>query len=156
MPDADRLGMGNPGFVWAYYIEISRLPAARLYVASVTAPSLTWEVTEVDYFATKRKLASKGNVAEMTVVIRDYVDADVHNQVKGWFEAVGNLKEGTINPPSAYKSDATLEFCDSSGAAVAAWKLEGCWPSSAEFGDLDYSGTDLRQINVTITVDTIS
>jgi hypothetical protein len=157
MPSSAKLGKQEPSFQWAFYVVIPSLgDDAQYYVATVTLPSVTWETTEVPYFSQKKKFASRFNVNEMTCVLKDYVDFNTAAKAWKWWNSVGDIESGTVKVPSEYKKDGSLLKCDGRGSPIQTWKLQGCFPSAMEFGDLDYSGTDIVQISITLTIDKVS
>jgi len=149
------LGRNEPVFQWAFFIVFPNMRDLTLYVATAALPSVTWEVAESAYFFTTRKYASRFTMNEVSVTIKDYVDSATAAQMWAWWVSVGNAQEGILNPPGAYKQDADLYSTDGRGNSVDHWVLEECFPSAMEFGDLDYSGTDIVQMNATITVDMV-
>lgn len=156
MPSSAKLGKEEPSFQWAFYVVLPTLgEGAQFYVATASLPNVTWEITEVPYFSQKKKFASRFNVNEMTCVLKDYVDFGTASKVWQWWNTVGNIEAGTVEEPGKYKKDGMMMKCNSQGEPVTQWKLQGCFPSAVEFGDLDYSGTDIVLISVTLTVDRV-
>jgi hypothetical protein len=153
MPSSAFLGRQEPVFQWAFYVLIDKIGPLYLYVATAALPSVTWETAESAFFSTTRKYASRFTMNEMSVTIKDYVTSATAAQVWNWWLLVGNPQAGDVNSPATYKSDGELWSCNGRGEPVDKWKLEDCFPSAVEFGDLDYSGTDIIQINVTVTID---
>jgi hypothetical protein len=158
MPSSARLGTAEPVFQWAFRLI---LPGALggedliMAVSTVSLPGLTFETTEVCYFATKYKFASKFGVNDMSCTVKDYVDFQTAANVWMWYYSVGDMSSGTINAPGEYKKPATLQTTNGRGEPQKSWSLIGCFPTTVEFGDLDYSGTDIVQINMTISIDKV-
>lgn len=147
------LGKMEPVFQWAFFVIIEKINPLYRFMATAALPSVTWEVAESAYFFTTRKYASRFTLNELSISIKDYVDSATAAQVWNWWLLVGDARAGQLNTPGEYKSDGELWSTDGRGNAVDKWKLEDCFPSSVEFGDLDYSGTDMIMMNVTLTVD---
>jgi hypothetical protein len=151
------LGKNEPHFQWAFFIIIPELgDLTPLYVATAALPSVTWETAESAYFFTTRKYASRFTINETSITIKDYVSNNTALALWNWWLSVGDAQLGSLRSPADYKKNAELISTDGRGNAINTWILEGCWPSAMEFGDLDYSGTDIVQMNVTITTDMVS
>lgn len=148
MPNADHLNNG-PRFGWCFRIQLQGIPGE--YAATATFPSVGYEVCEVGYFGGSRKLAAKCTTNETTVGIRDYVSANVAASVYNWYRSVGNARDCTI--ANNYKRDGVIMATNTDGAGGVQYKIAGCFPSQVEFGEGDYSSTDLILINVTVTYD---
>jgi hypothetical protein len=149
------LGRNEPIFQWAFFIVFPKFENLTLFVATAALPSVTWEVAESAYFFTTRKYASRFTMNEVSVTVKDYVDSATAAQMWAWWMSVGDARNGKLNSPGEYKQNAELHSTDGRGETVDQWMLEDCFPSSMEFGDLDYSGTDIVQMNCTLTVDMV-
>lgn len=156
MPSPAHLASGEPAFGWCFYAIFPKLSSVTpLYVATATLPDMAWETAESNYFAGKVKLASKSTINDCTLVLKDYVDPNVGAAAWSWFRSVGSLTDATVNPPAMYKCDGSLIITDGRGSNVNTFILKGCHPSTLQFGDGDYSSTDIMQITMTIIIDAI-
>ena len=54
---------------------------------------------------------------------------------------------------AGYKKDVELELLDPTGVVVEKWIMQGCMITSSNFGDLDYSSSDIADISVTLRFD---
>ncbi len=93
---------------------------------------------------------------EFTCTIKDYVGYETAKKAWAWYQSVGDTQNFSgLNPPSTYKKQATFATADGRGYPSVTWTLINCWPSAIEFGDLDYSASDLIHINMTICADKV-
>jgi hypothetical protein len=54
---------------------------------------------------------------------------------------------------AGYKKDIDLELLDPTGVAVEKWILQGCFITSAKFGDVGYDKTDIMTVDVSLRPD---
>jgi hypothetical protein len=80
-------------------------------------------------------------------------DPDVSRAMMQWLQGVVDLDESNVAPPNDYKKNADLQMVDGFGDPTETWKMCGCWPASINWGDLDYSNTELQMIEVTMRYD---
>jgi hypothetical protein len=155
---ADHLAPARGGFEpqrsYAWQIE---LPIGgeviKMAASSVTGVTETNEPIELHYGNEVRFVAGKARFDSMQVVIRDMVDENVAQIVDDWRRKVYDPKTGKVNRATAYKVEGDLILMDTTGQARARYHLIGVWPSSVNFGDLDYESNDLVRIQVVMTID---
>lgn len=70
--------------------------------------------------------------------------------VNGVVKFQGNLP---VSLPSYYKKDAILSMLKGDGSVSERWKMCGCWPKEVNWGDLNYTSTDLQTIEVSMRFD---
>lgn len=80
------------------------------------------------------------------------------NPVIEWIKKVYEVNNTTsIWKPSCGKGikigNCRLELFDGAGNTIEQWKLENVWPNSIEFGDLDYSSSEVSTIDLTLRYD---
>lgn len=72
--------------------------------------------------------------------------------VKKWRESVWDHKVG-LKAPDKYKKDSIIKTYTHDWSISSAWTLHGSWPSMIKDGDLTYTSTDVKVIDVTISYD---
>jgi hypothetical protein len=143
----------EPAFQWAYYVVFPDLGGGetdlQFAVVSTNLPKIEFAVLDVNCKNRQKTLAGRQNKVQFTVMIRDFVEPNIAAVLWTWKTKI-SPKVGVINKPSEYKKDAQFVVCNGRGEDVQKWKLKGCWPSSIEFGQTDYSATDLIQMTMTL------
>lgn len=75
------------------------------------------------------------------------------NVVRDWRRRVWTEENG-LNPSGAYKRDSIIAVLAPDDANDAArYKLFGSWPSVIRHGDLTYTNSDVKVVEVTVTYD---
>lgn len=67
-----------------------------------------------------------------------------------WYPSVSGESSAIQNP---FKKLCYLELYDGCGNIVEKWKYENAWPQSVDFGDLDYSSSDVLLCTITLRYD---
>jgi hypothetical protein len=80
-------------------------------------------------------------------------DPDVSKAIYEWLQKFINLDTANVEVPNTYKKLAELSMVNGQGESKETWKMCGAWPASINWGDLDYSNTELQMIEVTIRYD---
>ena len=153
-----------------WIVNMSLAGAFESYLAkSVTKPS--FEVSETEHKFLGNTYYYPGSLTwnEVTLTIVNSVKPDGQSTLLKALEASGYLfppkqdtaqatdKVGTINKEQA-TSDAslgavTITELDGRGATVGLWTLHNAFIKSATFGDLDYEGDDLLNIEIGMRYD---
>ena len=94
------------------------------------ASDVTWEDIKVTWYDTKGMLAV----------------------VTAWRESVWTV-DGGLQPPDSYKKETVIYSSLPDGTAINSWRLVGSWPSTIRHGDLTYTQSEVKVVDVTITYD---
>lgn len=124
-----------------------------LMVTSFSLPKEETESFEAPYFNQKVKLAGLTSFNDGTLVIKDVLGKDTESIFQGWRKLVYNPQTGIQGYASDYKISAIVTEYSPDGTFAREWKLEGCWPSAVDYGDLDMGDGGEKTINVTIKYD---
>ena len=125
----------------------------ELLVVSFPLPKETTDTFKANYWNDSVNLPGKTNFETSQLVIRDAINYDTEKKFLAWRLRVYNPKTGKVGYAEDFKSNATVKEYSPSGDVVREWYLEGCWPSSVEYGDLTYEDAGEKQISVTIMYD---
>ena len=124
-----------------------------LLVKSFPLPKESTEVNTLDHFNQQIKLAGKTTFDGGELVIHDAIDKDVEIMFRKWRNKVYDAQKGTVGYASDYKLNALVTEYKPNGDGGRKWKLEGCWPSAVNYGELDYETGGYKDITATITYD---
>ena len=70
-----------------------------------------------------------------------------------WIRLHSESVTGRQGYAAGYKKDVELEMLDPTGVVIEKWILQGTMVTSANFGDLDYSSSDIADISCTLRFD---
>lgn len=124
-----------------------------LLVKSFPLPKETTDVNTIDHFNQQIKLAGKTTFDGGELVIHDAIDKDVEIMFRAWRNKVYNASKGTVGYASDYKVNGLVTEFKPNGDGGRKWKLIGCWPSTVNYGELDYETGGYKDITATIVYD---
>lgn len=111
------------------------------------------EVVEVHFGNSKAYQAGKATFEGGSFTFMDLVDSDTRGQLYAWRESVYDRDSGAIHGQESYKCNVTVTLFKYDNQVHNSWVLHGAWPSSVNWGQLDYNSTDKSSVEVTITFD---
>jgi hypothetical protein len=129
---------------------------ALLILQSASRPHVTFEEPEMHHNQEKAYFAGKHAWEPITLVWYDGEQSpDVSSEVYTWIDSgvLSSFGSANVNPPNQYKKDSTLQMLDGAGAPTETWNILGCWPQDVNWGDLDYTNTEIQTIEVTMRYD---
>lgn len=124
-----------------------------LACASSGLPNSTTDALEAHYGNSLVKLAGKTTFDDIQVTVNDYVEKDIEQIILSWRYAVYDPRTGKVGWAKNYKREARITLYAPNGYRERVWVCQGVWPTSLSLGDLDYSSSDLRKIDMTLSVD---
>lgn len=165
MADTKNMGIGVIGrpdmtikrkFRWTFEIagfcgnEKNKVPEHFVNVAS--RPNLSIEETEINHLNAKMFIPGKGTWETINVT---YIDV-AHEEMRGLWNWLATVYDFTdpVKLKNADKRDwsatGVLNMYDGCGILLESWHLFHVWPTSVNFGDLDYSSSDVSTIELTL------
>ena len=126
----------------------------NLAVTSFSLPTITTTPVDIPYGNTTIHIAGKtefGGANSITCI--DYIGADIERIIYNWQNLVTNPETGQQGWAYNYKCDAEIIEYAPDGSSLSVWVLRGLWPSEVNYGSLDKSSGDLKQIEVTLSYD---
>ena len=128
-------------------------------VISVSRPALDHDDVTVDTYNSKIRLAGKHMWQDLTLVLRDDVDSEVIKHLDNQLSRqVNHNDQASSRAGSNYKFNMVIETLDGGtpGETLDRWELIGCFIPSVQYGDLNYSASDMVQVTATIRFDNAS
>lgn len=131
-------------------------------VISVSRPSLTHEETIIDTYNSKIYMAGKHSWEPVTLVMRDDVNGAVATALDSQLSRqVNHGDQATKRAASNYKFGMVIETLDGNNGdaepgVLDRWVLAGCFIPNIQYGDLNYSSSEMVQITATIRFDNAS
>ncbi|MCK9557748.1 MAG: phage tail protein [Candidatus Cloacimonetes bacterium] len=103
------------------------------------AGMVTWEDIRVTFY-------------DMVISGSSGSELKVSTILQNWRKKVWSSKTGLASPTD-YKKDSTIYVYNLDWTTKSTWILHGSWPSVVKEGDLTYTSTDVKVIEVTISYD---
>lgn len=174
---AQAMGLGKLGtsdsifkrkFRWTMEFQgvcgISDLKIEPSFVKAANRPSLTIEETEINYLNGKMWIPGKGTPDTTQVTYYDIASIDGGDTVAAlftWLATVYNFTDPIGLSQSSKQSGPTvrggytcdegiLTMLDGCGNTIDKFVYLDCWPTTINFGELDYSSNDECTIDVTL------
>lgn len=127
-----------------------------LAVDGAFLPSEDSSVQELAYSNTSVKVAGTTTYGSGTLVLKDLISAggDIEKILVKWRKAVYDPDTDKVGLAFNYKIDARIVQYAPDGTMERTWKLLGCFPSSVDYGQLQYgSGGAVKTVSVGIQYD---
>ena len=131
----------------------------ELIAESVSLPERQFAKIEVPYANKNINLAGRNSFSDMRIVVRDVISADTELTLTKWAEAILNIKDGTRGivgnetGKNGYKLDIEIIPLSPNGDKGRPSIARGCFPVSISWGDLSYTDSGIRTLDLTISVD---
>ena len=121
-----------------------------IYLKDMTLPTFSVEQEKVRGASLIYKYAS--NVIWEDVKVTWYDTKGLLDIVLGWRKSVWAEEKG-IQSATAYKLNSSLMSELPDGKDGKFWQLYGSWPSTIRYGDLTYTQSEVKVVDVTVTYD---
>lgn len=125
----------------------------KFMLVSFPLPKETTEASDISYFNQTIKVAGKTTFDTTTMVLRDAIDYDTEMKFLKWRKKVYDPETGRMGLAADYKLKATVREYTPNGDEYRSWKLEGCWPSGIDYGEMTYEDGGEKQLSVTLCYD---
>ncbi len=123
------------------------------FIKLAARPNLAIEETEVNFLNARTYIPGKATWEQITVTYVDVATADA-KPLFDWLASVYNftdpvnLQMGAVR--ADYSATGLLKLWDGCGNIVESWELKDLWPTSINFGDLDYASSDECTIELSL------
>lgn len=128
----------------------------KLAVDGAFLPAEDSSVQELAYSNTSVKVAGTTTYGSGTLTLKDLISekSNIEDIVRLWRKAVYDPDTDKVGLAFNYKIDARVVQYAPDGTMERTWKLMGCWPTSVDYGQLQYgSGGAAKTISVGIAYD---
>tara|TARA_R110000751_G_scaffold92334_2_gene180760 strand:+ start:2074 stop:2655 length:582 start_codon:yes stop_codon:yes gene_type:complete len=136
--------------------EISNQTTNRVHAKDVSLPALN--VSLERYVASSLEYKFAKHVSFDDVKITFYDAVGLYKKLRKWRESVYTWQEG-VRTAEEYKKYSSIEIYDptweDAGVNSDAYRYDliGSWPSKIRHGDLTYTSSDVKVVEVTLTYD---
>jgi hypothetical protein len=123
------------------------------WVSTTSRPKYTSQEVEIPFLNTSTYVIGRFNWETIDVTFRDPIGPSATQALMEWIRLHSESVTGRQGYAAGYKKDVELELLDPTGVVIEKWILQGTMITSANFGDLDYSSSDIADISVTLRFD---
>lgn len=160
---AQEMGIGQLGgdnvvfkrkFRWTLELQTCAGDVPKYFVKVSARPSLTIEETEINFLNAKSWIPGKGSWETLEVTYYDVAKGQDSVLLLNWLASVYDFTD-PINlfqssTKKSYAGRGILTLFDGCGTELEAWTLSNMFPTAVNWGDLDYSSSDICEIVVTM------
>ena len=150
--------LGAPGIIikrkFRFTIEI-QAPSGLIpqhFVRLGARPQLDIEEQEINFLNAVTWIPGKARWQPLTVTYHDVADGQMA-PLYNWVATVYNFMQPATLPMSekcGWAGTVIIRMFDGCGTILETWNLFSAWPTSINFGDLDYADSDTSTIELTI------
>jgi hypothetical protein len=146
--------------VYVYTWEVDKLfgdayHTKKILAKDATLPTFTIAKDTVDGSSLVYKYAGMVTWEDIKITFYDIVLSDSSKAstiLKDWRAKVWSAASG-LKSPNDYKNDSIITTYTLDWVTKSVWTLHGSWPSTVKEGDLTYTSTDIKVIEVTVSYD---
>lgn len=125
----------------------------ELACTSTGLPTISNDPIELSHGNSKIKVAGQANTDDISVSVKDFIEADIEKILWDWRLKVYNPETGKVGWAKNYKKDATIIQYGPNGEVLRKWQCSGVWPTSLDLGEMSYEGSDAKSITMNLSVD---
>lgn len=129
----------------------SDIPAFMVKVAS--APGFTDEEVVLHHINSYRKIRGKRMWRDISMTLYDPITPAGSQAVMEWARLSYESVTGRAGYSDFYKKDVTLDILGPVGDIVGQWIIKGAFIKEANFGDYDWSSSEVIDISMTLGLD---
>jgi hypothetical protein len=122
-------------------------------VKNVSAPEFSDEVIKLDHINSYRKIRGKREWADITMTLYDPITPSGAQSVMEWARLSYESVTGRAGYSDFYKKDLTLNILGPVGDIVGEWVIKGGFVTTADFGDYDWSNSEVVDVSLTVAMD---
>ena len=122
-------------------------------VKAASAPSFTDEEVKLDHINSYRKIRGKREWENMDLTLYDPITPSGAQAVMEWARLGYESVTGRAGYSDFYKKELTLNQLGPVGDIVGEWIIKGAFIVSADFGDYDWSSSDVVYVTLSIAMD---
>jgi hypothetical protein len=134
-----------------FIMYIEGIPA--YLVKSAGRPNITNGKVTIDHINVQRHIKGKSEWADVSVTLYDPVVPSAAQAVMEWVRLHHESVTGRDGYSDFYKKDVTFNALGPVGDKVEEWTLKGAYIQGATFSDMDYGGSDVATVELTLTYD---
>jgi hypothetical protein len=130
------------------------------FLKTAARPNLDIEETEINYMNAKMWIPGKAAWQTMEVVYLDVATVslqamwqwivNVYDMMRDSDQDISLASRRMGSSAGDYSGTANLVMYDGCGEPIESWTMKSAWPKSIDFGELDYSSSDVCEVKMTL------
>ncbi len=119
-------------------------------------PSLNFNEVVIDYINTKRYFQGKFEWQSLSIVTQDPIVPSAAQNFMEWVRLGYENISGRVGYKDLYAAkNFSLQMLDGPGAVVEQWDFINIFPTSVNFGTLDYASAEIATVECTLRFDSV-
>lgn len=118
----------------------------------VTLPTFSVGIETQQGASLEYKFAKNVSYDDVKVTFYDAIYPSLLDLMIKWRKTVWTDEVG-LKTAEQYKKNSRFDILGPSGVEVSRWNLIGSWPSTIRHGELTYTSSDVKIVEVTVTYD---
>lgn len=148
--------VGKPGVIfkkkhrWTLELLTPQGPVPPSYVKVASRPSLEIDETEINFLNAVTWMPGKGKWQPINITYLDVVDKEMMN-LYSWISSIYDFQDDVnLKQTENWAATCILNLYDGCGKSIERWILTSCFPTSVNFGELDYESSEVATIDMTL------
>lgn len=134
-----------------FILTIDGVPA--FLIKSAGRPQVEQEEIEIPFLNVRRYIKGFTTWSTMDMTLYDPIVPSAAQAIMEWLRSAHETATGRDGYSDMYKKNITIDVLGPVGDKVEKWTLKGAWPTSIDFGSLEWGTSDPQEISVTIRYD---
>lgn len=116
-------------------------------------PKIEINSVEIPYQNSSQFIAGRFKWSTIDIEFLSVIGPSTAQKIMEWVRLHAETATGRMGYAVGYKKNIVLKSLDPPGTEILKWTLIGCFITSAEFDDNDYSSDDISKVKITIQPD---
>lgn len=131
----------------------SDLGIQEWFISAGSLPSIDQSVTEIPFLNTSTYVLGRYVWKPISITLRQLIGPSTAQAVMEWIRLSSESVTGRQGYAAGYKRNVEINMLDPTGVVVSKWILVNTMTTTSNFGQLDYSSSDLATIELGLQYD---
>jgi hypothetical protein len=131
----------------------SDLGIQEWFVSAGSLPEIDQNVTEIPFLNTSTYVLGRYVWKPINITLRQLIGPSTSQAVMEWIRLSSESVTGRQGYAAGYKRNVEIDMLDPTGVVVSKWIMVNTMTTTANFGQLDYSSSDLATIELGLQYD---
>jgi len=131
----------------------SDLGIQEWFVSAGSLPEIDQNVTEIPFLNTSTYVLGRYVWKPISITLRQLIGPSTSQAVMEWIRLSSESVTGRQGYAAGYKRNVEIDMLDPTGVVVSKWILVNTMTTTSNFGQLDYSSSDLATIELGLQYD---
>lgn len=141
----------EPVLKYRYYVTITKLAETVNLITTAALPKFNYEEVEIHQKTGSFKVKGKVKYEDLQLTVN--TDETVFKTMYGWIKEHKDPAELPENPYGTYVNQVEITIVDPAGNDVYKIYLHDAFIASVDFGDMDWSSSEVNTITLTLRYD---